>query len=60
MAKIKVTKTGSTIKTTARVKDTMRALGLNKMGSTNVLDKTPSVEGMINKVKHLVSVENAG
>jgi large subunit ribosomal protein L30 len=31
-------------------------LGLNKMHRTRELEDTPSVRGMINKVKHLVKV----
>lgn len=34
-------------------------LGLNKMNRVRTLEDTPSVRGMINKVKHLVEVEAA-
>ena len=34
-------------------------LGLNKMNRTRVLENTPSVRGMINKIQHLVRVEEA-
>jgi large subunit ribosomal protein L30 len=33
-------------------------LGLNKIGRTKVLEDTPSVRGMINKVAHLVRVDD--
>jgi len=33
-------------------------LGLNKIGRTKLLENTPSVRGLINKVSHLVEVEN--
>jgi len=59
MAKIKVTKTKSTIEKTERVKLTMKALGLNKVGDTNTVENTPAIAGMIRKVGHLVKVENA-
>ena len=36
---------------------TLIGLGLNKIGRTRELEDTPSVRGMINKVKHLVRVE---
>ena len=36
---------------------TLIGLGLNKIGRTRDLEDTPSVRGMINKVKHLVRVE---
>lgn len=35
----------------------MRGLGLNKLNSTVELLDTPEIRGMINKVSHLVSVE---
>ena len=34
----------------------MKALGLNKIRATKVFEDTPSIRGMIFKVKHLVSV----
>ena len=37
-------------------KRTLIGLGLNKIGRSNVLNDTPSIRGMINKVKHLVEV----
>ncbi|MFN8322878.1 MAG: 50S ribosomal protein L30 [Chitinophagales bacterium] len=58
MAKIRVTKTKSTIEKDERQKRTIKALGLNKIGSSNELESTPSVLGMITKVQHLVKVEN--
>jgi large subunit ribosomal protein L30 len=36
---------------------TVRALGLNKIGSTNVLPDRPEIRGMLARVPHLVSVE---
>jgi large subunit ribosomal protein L30 len=59
MAKITVTKTKSTIEKTERVKLTMKALGLNKIGDTNTVEHTAAIAGMIKKVSHLVSVKNA-
>lgn len=38
-------------------RDTLKGLGLNKMHRTRVLEDTPAVRGMINRVKHLVKVE---
>ncbi len=35
---------------------TLIGLGLNKIGRSKELDDTPSIRGMINKVKHLVEV----
>ena len=58
MAKIKVTLVKSTIGQVESVKATVRALGLRKIRSSKELEDTPSVQGMITKVKHLVKVEN--
>ena len=59
MAKIKVTKKKSAINRTKRQKANIRALGLKKIGQTVEHDATPNILGMVNKVKHLVSVEEA-
>ena len=37
-------------------RDTVRGLGLRRVNSTKVLEDTPSVRGMINKVDYLVLV----
>ena len=37
-------------------KKTLIGLGLNKIGRSKVLNDTPSIRGMINKVRHLVEV----
>ena len=59
MAKIKVTKRKSAINRTQRQKRTLEALGLTKIGQTVEHDATPNILGILNKVKHLVSVEEA-
>ena len=58
MAKIKVTLEKSTIGEVVSVKETVRALGLNKIRSSKELEDSPSVQGLIKKVRHLVKVEN--
>ncbi|OUR91408.1 50S ribosomal protein L30 [Flavobacteriales bacterium 34_180_T64] len=57
MAKIKVTKVKSAINRTKRQKLTLLSLGLKKIGQVVEHDATPNILGMVNKVKHLVSVE---
>ncbi|TQD34848.1 50S ribosomal protein L30 [Haloflavibacter putidus] len=57
MGKIKVTKSKSAINRTKGQKLTLQALGLKKIGDTVEHQDTPNILGMINKVKHLVSVE---
>jgi len=59
MAKIKVTKQKSAINRSLRQKRTLESLGLKKIGQTIEHDATPNILGMVNKVKHLVSVEEA-
>jgi len=57
MAKIKVTKVKSAINRTQTQKRTLEALGLKKIGQTVEHDDTPNILGMLNKVKHLVSMD---
>ena len=58
MAKIKITQTGSPIRRTKDQRATLIGLGLNKRHRTRELVDTPEVRGMINKVRHLVRVED--
>lgn len=55
---IRITQTGSPIGRPKDQRATLVGLGLNKMHRTSELEDTPSVRGMINKVKHLVRVED--
>jgi len=57
---IKVTQTGSPIGRRRDQRQTLIGLGLNKMNRTRELEDTPSVRGMIDKVRHLLRVEEAG
>ncbi|KAB7531780.1 50S ribosomal protein L30 [Flagellimonas olearia] len=59
MSKIKVTQVKSAIKRTQDQKRTLEALGLRKIGHVVEHEATPSILGMVNKVKHLVSTEEA-
>ncbi|WP_066221147.1 50S ribosomal protein L30 [Formosa haliotis] len=59
MAKIKVTKVKSAIKRTQRQKRTLEALGLKRIGQVVEHENTPNILGMVAKVEHLVSVEEA-
>ena len=56
MAVIKIKKVKSAIKKPGDQKKTLLALGLKKIGQVVEHQDTPSIIGMINKVKHLVSV----
>lgn len=55
---IKVTQIGSPIRRQGDQRKTLVGLGLNKMHKTRELEDTPAVRGMINKVHHLVRVED--
>jgi len=57
MGKIKLTQTRSKIKRPEDQKRTLLALGLKKMGQSVEHIATPAVMGMVDKVKHLISVE---
>ncbi|WP_026486953.1 50S ribosomal protein L30 [Caldanaerobius polysaccharolyticus] len=57
MAKLKITLVRSTIGRPDDQIDTVKALGLRKLHSTVIKEDTPVIRGMVNKVKHLVEVE---
>ncbi len=59
MAKIKITKVRSDINRNGKQRRILEALGLRKMSQTVEQEDTAAIRGMINKVKHLVSVEEA-
>lgn len=59
MAKIKVKQVRSKISRPENQKRTLEALGLKKIGQVVEHEATPNILGMVNKVKHLVSVEEA-
>ena len=54
---LKVTQIGSPIRRPQDQRATLIGLGLNKMHRTRELEDTPSVRGMIRKVRHMVKVE---
>ena len=55
--KIKNTQTGSHIGRTEDQRATLIGLGLNKRHRSRELVDTPEVRGMINKVQHLVRID---
>jgi large subunit ribosomal protein L30 len=59
MAKIIVKQVRSQINCPQTQKRTLEALGLKRLGQVVEHDATSSILGMVNKVKHLVSVEEA-
>lgn len=57
MEQIKVTLTRSVIGYPQDQRMTVRALGLGKINTSAVKNDTPTIRGMIHKVRHLVKVE---
>ncbi len=55
--KIRITQVRSKIGSLKRQKATLQALGLNKPNATVEKEATPQILGMVEKVKHLVKVE---
>jgi len=57
MAGLKVTQVRSAIGAKPKTRGTLRALGLRRLGQSNVLPDRPEIRGMVARVPHLVSVE---
>jgi len=57
MAQLKVTQTKSKIGCTRQQRDSLRSLGLKRIGDVVVKDDRPEFRGMIQAVRHLVTVE---
>ena len=57
MAKIKITQVKSGIDRSERQKQTLIALGLRKINASREVEATPQILGMVNKVSHLIKVE---
>ena len=56
MSKVKIKQIRSKINRPFDQKRTLEALGLKKIGQVVEHEMTPSIEGMINKVKHLITI----
>jgi len=57
MAELKITQTKSQVGGKQNQRDTLRTLGLRKIGDSVVREDRPEVIGMIRAVAHLVTVE---
>ena len=57
MARLKVTQKRSEIGGTSVQRNTLRSLGLKRIGDTVVKEDRPEIRGMVNAVQHLVVVE---
>ena len=57
MTALRVTQVRSAIGSKPKQRGTLRALGLGRVGRSNTLPDRPEIRGMIQRVPHLVSVE---
>lgn len=57
MARLLVTQTKSEIGGLRNQRETLRTLGLKRIGDTVVKDDRPEIRGMVRTVSHLVTVE---
>lgn len=60
MSRLRVTWTKSGIGFSREQRRTLKALGFRRLNQTIEHEDTPSIRGMILKVRHLVRVEEAG
>ena len=56
MAKLKVTQIKSKVSEKQNQRDTVRSLGLKRIGDVVVKEDRPEVRGMVHTVRHLVTV----
>lgn len=59
MGKLKITQIRSATSRGAKQRGTIKALGLRRIGQEVVVDDKPEIRGMVEKVKHLVEVEES-
>ena len=60
MASLRVTQRRSRIGSNSRQLDTLRSLGLRRIGHTVEVADTPQARGMLHAVRHLVEVDDRG
>ena len=58
LKKIKITRIKGSIRRLPKQNATLTALGLHKMGRSVEKELTPQIAGMLNKVSHMVVVED--
>tara|TARA_Y100000991_G_C21789466_1_gene270668 strand:- start:174 stop:353 length:180 start_codon:yes stop_codon:yes gene_type:complete len=57
MAKIRIRQVKSPIGRNSKQRKILVSLGLNKINRERVVDENPAIQGMIEKVKHLIAFE---
>ena len=59
MSKVRIKQIKSSIDRSKKQKNTLIALGLRGINKTVEKEVTPQIQGMINKISHLVTIEQA-
>jgi len=57
MSNVKITLIKSLIGTKQDHRATVRGLGLRRLNSSSIVELTPAISGMINKVRYLIKIE---
>ena len=57
MPRLKITQVKSTVGNKPEIRNTVRSLGLKRINDVVVKEDRPEIRGMVNTVRHLVSVE---
>ena len=57
MSKLKITQIKSGIATKPNHRETLRSLGLKRIGDTVIKEDSPEFRGMVRTVRHLVTME---
>jgi len=57
MARLKVEQKKGTVGCKANQRETLRTLGLKRIGDVVVKEDRPEIRGMVNTVRHMVTVE---
>ncbi|MBM9459616.1 50S ribosomal protein L30 [Nocardioides sp. zg-536] len=60
MAQLKVKQTKSKIGAKANQRETLRSLGLKRIGDVVIKEDRPEIRGMVQTVRHMVTVEVVG
>lgn len=58
MSKLKITQIKSGISTKPNHRETLRSLGLKRIGDTVIKEDRPEFRGMVQTVRHLVTMED--
>ena len=55
---LRVTQVRSAIGGTRRQRESLKGLGLSRIGSSSIVQDTPAMRGLIRRVEHLLTVED--